>query len=190
MIDATLWRAFPWHRRAREGEPFSPSFVPRVTGRGRFDLPMGTSPVLYLAQTPEHAAAEVIQPWRGQTVDARHLQRAGHPLALVPIHVSAPADTIANLCDPSALVDLPAAPDRLASRHRSITQPLARAVWDAGRAGLRWWSSFWGDWHTVVLFTARLPEEVRATYGQPDPLTLGAPAMVEAARLLGIELRS
>lgn len=158
MTDLTLWRAFPWDPAAREEAPFSPSFAPRPTGRGRFDLPLGASPTLYVAESPEHAIGEMIQPWRGRAIGQPHL-------------------------------------DRVASRHRSVTQPIARAVWDAGYAGLRWWSSFWGDWHTVVLFPARLTRPVRLDFGKPTRrkptrLTLETPALLDAARLLGIEIRS
>lgn len=189
MTDLRLWRTFPWDTGARLGTPFSPSFVPRPTGRGRFDLPLEASPTLYLAESPEHAIAEMIQPWRGRAIGQPHLERAGHRLALVEVHIVAPEAAIADLCDPSTLGAVPAPPDRVASRRRSVTQPLARAVWDAGHAGLRWWSSFWGDWHTVVLFTARLTPPVRLDFGEPTRLTLEAPALLDAARLLGVEIR-
>lgn len=190
MTELRLWRAFPWDPGARVGAPFSPSFTPRPTGRGRFDLPLGTSPTLYLAESPEHAIGEMIQPWRGRTVGPRHLERAGHALALVAVHIVALERAIADLCDPSALGAFPAPPDRVASRRRSVTQPIARSVWDAGHVGLRWWSSFWGDWHTVVLFPARLTGRARLDFGEPTRLTLETPALVDAARLLGIEIRA
>ncbi len=63
---------------------------------------------------------------------------------------------------------------------------MARALWDSGYAGLRWWSSFWGDWHTWVLFTSRT--EGRLTFGQPGVLAVESPAVTDAARALGIEL--
>lgn len=189
MTERVLWRVFPWDRTAREQAPFSPSFVPRPTGRGRFDLPLGTSPTLYLAESPEHAIGESIQPWRGGVITPGHLQRAGLELALVDVTVTGPDGAIADLCDPSILASLPTRPDRVASRHRPMTQPVAREVWEAGYAGLRWWSSFWGDWHTVVLFSARLTQLPRMKFGIPEPLSLDTPAVVEASRLLGIELR-
>lgn len=70
-----------------------------------------------------------------------------------------PGARIADLCDAGVLQRLGTAPDRVASRHRTVTQPIARTIWDAEYAGLRWWSRFWGDWHTTVLFTARLTGE-------------------------------
>lgn len=190
MTDLRLWRAFPWDPRAGRGAPFSPSFVPRATGRGRFDLPLGTSATLYLAESPAHAVGEMIQPWRGRTLGPRHLERVGHAIAIVEARVTAPEGAIADLCDPATLGSFGAPPDRVASRQRSVTQPIARRVWDSGQIGLRWWSSFWGDWHTVVLFSDRVTPPVRVDFGTPVPLTLDAPPLVEAARLLGIEIRA
>lgn len=189
MIDLRLWRAFPWDPDARAGAPSSPSFAPRPTGRGRFDLPLQSSPTLYLAESPEHAVGEMIQPWRGRAIGPRHLERAGHTLALVEVHLTAPHGAISDLCDPSTLGAVPAPPDRVASRRRSVTQPIARAVWDAGHAGLRWWSSFWGDWHTLVLFSARLTRPIQLEFGEPTRLTLETPALLDAALLLGVEIR-
>lgn len=190
MTADRLWRVFPWDADARAGEPFSASFVPRATGRGRFDLPLASSPTLYLAESPEHAIGEMIRSWRGRALDPRHLERAGHPMALAEVHITASDGPIADLCDPSMLGSLPVPPDRVASRHRSVTQPIALGAWDAGYAGLRWWSSFWGDWHTVVLFSDRLQRPMRVDFREPTPLTLDTPALVDAARLLGIEIRA
>lgn len=185
-----LWRVFPWDPASDEGDPFSPSFVPEPTGRGRFDLPPRLSPVLYLAESPEHAVAELLHPWRGRSIDDRHLTRAGRSLASVEIRWDAPSADVVDLCDPANLVRLAVPPDRVASRDRAVTRPIAQQVWDEGAAGLRWWSRFWGDWHTVVVFTDRASvgaagEDLR--FGAPEPLQLESPAVVEAADLLGIE---
>jgi len=128
----------------------------------------------------------MIQPWRGKRIGAAHLHRASLPLALVSVAVDPPGRGVADLCDPVVLSRLDIQPDRSASRLRETTQPLARRVWGDGFAGLRWWSSFWGDWHTVVLFTARMEE--RTSFGAPEPLELGHPAVSRAAELLGVEL--
>lgn len=190
--ERTLWRVFPWDPDAGEGAPYSPSFVPAPTGRGRFDLPSRLSPVLYLAESPEHAVAELLHPWRGRSIDGRHLTRAGRPLAAVEVRWQAAAADVADLCDPATLARLAVPPDRVASRHRAVTQPIARAVWENGAAALRWWSRFWGDWHTTVVFAGR------ATFGGsgsrlrpegPRALRLDSPAVVEAADLLGIARR-
>ncbi|MDH5588562.1 MAG: RES family NAD+ phosphorylase [Gemmatimonadota bacterium] len=179
------WRVFPWDPRAAAGARFSSSFIPAPTGRGRFDLPRDLSPALYLAESPEHAVAEVLQPWRGRRLEAFHLVRAGLPLAVVDLHLPpTTAERLADLCDPTTLTKLGVGPDRTASRHRDRTQPIARAAWDAGHAGVRWWSSFWGDWHTVVLFTAR--GRGRPRFGAPDVLTPDHPVVEAAGDLLGM----
>jgi len=179
------WRVFPWDAEAPPGARFSPSHIPPTTGRGRFDLPRDLSPVLYLAQTESHAVGEMLQAWRGQRIRKAHLTRAGFPLALVEVHIPpASARRLADLCDPAHLAGSGIPPDVTASRSRELTQPIARAAWDAGHHGLRWWSSFWGDWHTVVLFTRRLGGRLR--FGEPEVLTEAHPAVVEAVHLLGM----
>jgi len=182
-----LWRVFPWDERASPGETFSPSFIPSSTGRGRFDLSRDRSSVLYLAESPDHAVGESLQPWRGRRIGERHLTRAGLRLSLVAVSIDDDAAAaLADLCDPKLLAETGLPPDHLASRRRWVTQPLATSLWDQGYPGLRWWSGFRGDWHTVVLFLARIGD--RLAFGEPAPLALGSPAVTEAARLLGIDL--
>ena len=128
---------------------------------------------------------ESLHAWRGQRIRDAHLTRTNLPLAMVEVHVPpASGRTLADLCDPAYLARTGTAPDTTASRRRDRTQPIARAAWDAGHHGLRWWSSFWGDWHTVVLFTARLRSALRC--GEPELLTVGHRAVMEAAELLGM----
>lgn len=184
---ALFWRVFPWDPDRPDGAPFSPSYVPHTTGRGRFDLPVACSPVLYLAESPEHAVAEALQPWRNRPLRTAHLHRAGHSLALVDVRLGADeAAEIANLCDPATLRRRRLRPDQIASRHRRRTQPVAASIWDSGHVGLRWWSSFWGDWHGVVLFTARVDGSVH--FGEPKVIGGDTPALCEAAAALGMPL--
>lgn len=180
-----LWRVFPWNADAPAGARFSCSHVPQPTGRGRFDLPRAVSPVLYTSEDPEHAVGEMLQPWRGRTLESFHLTRARLPLALVEVRITSNSvERIADLCDPAHLAAYDLAPDRSASRFRHLSQPMARAAWDAGFHGLRWWSSFWGDWHTVVLFTDRVEGNLR--FGTPEVLTPNHTAVKKAAELLGM----
>jgi hypothetical protein len=182
-----LWRVFPWREGSTPGDLFSPSYVPPPTGRGRFDIPRDRSFALYLAESPDHAVGEALQPWRGRPLSQALLKRGGLPLSLVRVRVDdGEGREIADLCDPELLARLGIAPDRLASRLRSVTQPVAGSLWQRGFGGLRWWSSFWGDWHTVVIFLERVRE--RLTFGEPELLTVESPAVVEAARLLGMEV--
>jgi len=181
-----LWRVFPFDAGARSGARFSASFVPRPTGRNRFDLPLASSRVLYLSESPEHAVAEHLQSFRGRSVTDRHLVLGGRPLTLVRVTPRAPDGSIADLCDPELLAEHGLPPDRVASRRRGVTQPMARLLWDRGYSGLRWWSAFWGDWHTVVLFVARL--EAPLDTAEPESLTVETPAVRSAADALGIRI--
>lgn len=145
------------------------------------------SPVLYLAESADHAVGEALQAWRGRPLRSGHLRRAGLPLSLVGVALEESLrGALADLCDPGVLSELDIHPDRLASRERALTQPLSTVVWERGYPGLRWWSSFWGDWHTVVLFTARALAGM--TFLEPEALAPESPAVVEAARLLGMDV--
>ncbi len=186
--DFTLWRVFPWDPDAPEGEPFSPQFVPPVQGSGRFDL--GTSPVLYLAESTEHAVGEVIQPFRGRRINAAHLQRFGKGLALVAVTVAgAVMARVADLTDPATLLHHGVRPDVLAGRDTQRTQAIARALYAAGLPGFRWWSALSGDWHTVVLFLDRLHPDT-LVFATPELLSLEHPAVRMAAEILGVRIRS
>lgn len=182
---ARFWRVVPWDPDVGEGRLFSPSHIPPTTGSGRFDLPVACSPVLYVAESPEHAVAEAIHPWRNRPLRRAHLVRAGRPLALVGVEMATEkAADLADLCDPKVIGRLGVSADRVASHHRRRTQRIAASVWDSGHAGLRWWSSFRGDWHGVVLFTARVKRSMR--FGRPEVLSVGTPALREAAAALGM----
>ncbi|MDE2677665.1 MAG: RES family NAD+ phosphorylase [Gemmatimonadetes bacterium] len=182
---ALYWRVFPWDPDVNEGNLFSPSYIPPTTGRGRFDLPVACSPVLYVAESPEHAIAEAIQPWRNRPLRGPHLLRAGRPLALVGVQLDPDESSrLLDLCDPRTLHRHRLKPDRIASRRRRTTQPIAASAWDGGHAGLRWWSSFWGEWHGVVLFAKRVRRNLR--FGEPEVISRDTPALREAAGALGM----
>ena len=185
-VRAGEWGASIGHSALLERARFSASFVPRPTGRNRFDLPLSRSRVLYLSESPEHAVAEHLQPFRGRSVTDWHLVLGGRPLALARVAPGAPEGSIADLCDPELLAEHGLRPDRAASRRRGITQPMAQLLWDRGYSGLRWWSAFGGDWHTVVLFAARL--EGPLDTAEPERLTVETPAVRSAADALGIRI--
>ncbi|HEX8241997.1 MAG TPA: RES family NAD+ phosphorylase [Longimicrobium sp.] len=186
-----LWRVFPWDPGAAEGERFSAAFVPGGQGRGRFDLPGEAAGVLYLAESPEHAVAELIQRYRNQPapLEPADLTAYGHALALVEVTVRARvAERIADLCDPEVLARHAIAPDRTAARDRAASQSIAAGLHAGGYAGLRWWSAFFGEWHTVVLFRGRLAAgDLR--YAGPARLSVDDSAVREAARSLDVPLR-
>jgi hypothetical protein len=182
----TAWRVFPWNPEADEGDAFSPSFVPGGQGYGRFDLPDADVGVRYFAESPEHAVAEKLVRLRNQSMDEADLLEYGLSLALVDVRVEVPVTReIADLCSASALHSLGIAPDETAYHDRRTTQAISQRIHAAGFAGLRWWSGFRGEWHTVVLYTERISRAALA-FGTPDPLRLDHPAVREAADQLGI----
>jgi hypothetical protein len=79
-------------------------------------------------------------------------------------------------------------PDELAHHDRRTTQAIARRLYLQRHAGLRWWSSLTGAWHSTVVFTDReAPGDVR--FGAPERLTLEHPAVLAALPILGIRRR-
>jgi hypothetical protein len=183
-----FWRVFPWDLAAEPGAPFSSRYVVPAERQqhGRFDL--GTSPVLYLTESPEHAVAELLRPFTGRPLTAAQLSGAGHPLALVEVRLDPGiASRVADLTDPLILARYAIRPDALASRNRTLTQSLSRALFDRGLPGFRWWSALHGDWHAALLFLGRIAEGELA-YGDPDPLTTSHPAVRAAATELMMDL--
>jgi len=183
-----LWRVFPWDPNAAEGDPFSAGFVPGTQGRSRFDLPGQPRGVLYLAESEEHAVAEMIQGFRNSPdpLTDEDLTAWGHRLALV----SATLDPgvwsgIADLCEPTTLSAIDATADLPALRDRQRTRKIAAKLHMRRHTGLRWWSAFWGEWHTLVLFQDALPPGA-LSHGEPTALDTSSPSVVEAARFLDI----
>jgi RES domain-containing protein len=182
-----LWRVFAWDPEAEAGEPFSAGWVPPSQGQGRFDLPGVPGGVIYMAETPEHAVAEMIQHYRGQTLDSADLRVAGRSLALVSIEPDRGVmNGVVDLCDARVLNRLGIQPDETASMDRRRTQAIAARLHAKGHAGLRWWSALTGDWHTIVWFRDRAENRLR--FGDPEALTLTQTSVVEAARALGIAM--
>ena len=57
----------------------------------------------------------------------------------------------------------------LAASDRRVTQGIAGRIHAAGHSGFRWWSALSGEWHTVVLFTDRIPlDALLAYFGSAD----------------------
>jgi RES domain-containing protein len=136
------WRVFPWNPAASDGAPFSTRYEPPAgtqTG-GRFDV--GTPSVLYLAESPVHAVAELLQGFRGMKLTPTHLVRADpgdpdafHPLALVEAQLPAGVEAnLPDLTDPAVLVRLGIRPDHLASHDRAVTQAISRRVYASATA--------------------------------------------------------
>jgi hypothetical protein len=191
------WRVFPWNAGAADGAPFSARYVPPAGAQtgGRFDL--GVPALLYLAQNPAHALAELLQAHRGKQLTSEHLVRGDphepgryHPLSLVRATLPAEVEArLPDLTDPAVLLALDLRPDQLASHDRKVTRAISQRVHADAAAypGFRWWSALTGEWHVTVLFLDRV--DVRSIdYTTPEPLSIRHPAVGEAARFLGISL--
>lgn len=188
MTPATLWRVFPWDPDAAEGDRFSAAFVPMPQGSGRFDLPGNPRGAVYFAESPEHAVAEMIQAFRNnpEPLSDADLTRWGRRLALVEASLGDGFwPDIPDLCDPSILLELGITADLPNFRDRRRTQSIAADLHGRDHAGFRWWSAFWGEWHTVILFQDRISRDA-VSYGTPLPLDVNHPAVREAATLLDI----
>lgn len=102
----------------------------------------------------------------------------------VGIATATGADLV-DLCDPKVLRSLKVGPDRVAARERETTQAIAARVAKAGAPGLRWWSSFFGEWHGLVLFVDRLPKGA-LEFGAPKVIETSDPALATALAALGM----
>ena len=190
-----FWRVFPWDPMAADGVPFSPAYVRPVGTQtaGRFDP--GHAPVLYLAESPEHALSEILRRYQGKPLRAGHLRVAGterpgvfYSRALVRVWIPPEVDrALPDLADGATLQCLGIRADALASEDRSITQQIARDIHAAGLPGFRWWSALRGDWHATVLFLDRVdPQAIR--YDTPEPLSTHHPLVRRVAELLNMSV--
>lgn len=190
-----FWRVFPWNPTAADGAPFSPRYVqpPTRNPGGRFTF--HPVPALYLAETPEHALAEVLRRLTGEILEDRHLTVADrsspgayHRLSVVRAWLPEPlARNLPDLCDGATLHRFGIRPDALASADRRVTQPIARDLHTRGLPGFRWWSAIHGDWHVTVLFLDRV-DVATIRYDAPEPLTLQHSVARSTARLLKMRI--
>lgn len=180
----SLYRVFPYEPFASSGSEFAPDFVPLHQGSGRFDL--RESSVWYLAESPEHAVAEVLQGFRGRRFAVPMLRRFERPLAISRIELPTNvAEGVVDLDDPAVLARLAISPGTLASDDRSRTQSVAERLFAGGAAGLRWWSKLSGDWHATVLFLERAAPRT-LEIGPPVILDQRHPAVLAACKALAI----
>ena len=75
----------------------------------------------------------------------------------------------------------------MATRDRHVTQPWARAIFEAhaSAAGLRWWSTYEAQWANVTLFD-RAADRLRLVTMRA--LTTGDSAVVEAAQFFAMQI--
>lgn len=191
------WRVVPWNAGAADGAPFSARYVPPAgtqTG-GRFDLGGARLALSGAESRPRVGRAAAGPSWKHLT--SEHLVRNDphepgryHPLSLVRATLPAEVEArLPDLTDPAVLLELDLRPDQLASHDREVTRAISRRVHahPAAYPGFRWWSALTGEWHVTVLFLDRV--DIRSMdYTTPEPLDIRHPAVVEAARFLGISL--
>jgi hypothetical protein len=169
---AKLWRCFPFDSAAAPGAAFSAECLVPGQNAGRFDL-QDKPPVRYLASSSEHALAEILAPFRGQPFHPTHLRRSGHPLAFCEVITTPSLDArVADCNEPVVLHKLEILPGVLAHHDRQVTQQVARDVYQAGYAGLSWWSALTGAWRSTILFEDRI---------QVGELTYGAPRRIKTS---------
>jgi hypothetical protein len=196
-----LWRVFPWDVNARDGESFSVRSVAPAHRQnyGRFDL-NGRPLVLYLAETPAHGVAEVLRGLKRNPamafdpdrhrITASDLQGSGFPRSLVQARLPpAIADRIPDLAEGDTLSRFGVRADHLSTNMRAVSRRAARRIHSHpdGVPGFSWWSAFGGDWHVVLLFLDRA-ELADIEFGSPEILTINHPAVMEAARELGLDV--
>ena len=171
-----LYRVFPFRPGTGPADEGGPLFVPRVRqGSGRHDNPDQYG-ALYVSREPESAVAERIQGFRGQMLAGADLRRTdGSRYAL------------ADLDDPAELVSRELRPSMVATGHRPATRALAASLFQKGITGFSWWSTLEASWANATLFSERSVPHLRLL-GEPEPLSLGHPALRIAADRLGVLL--
>jgi hypothetical protein len=177
------YRCFAWNERARDGQPDSPLWFPRVfQGDGRHDNP-DVYGCLYLTDREASGVVEQLARFRGQRLIESLLVRRGLPLAIAAIELPDGAELI-DLDDPAVLRRRRLRPSRVATRDRTITQPQALEVYrETEAAGLRWWSIHESLWANYTLFDRAVSQ-----LGVQDvrQLSLDDAAVLEAADFLGL----
>lgn len=179
-----LYRCFAWDARARDTEADGVLWFPRVyQGEGRHDNP-DLYACLYLSDHARSSLVEQLARFRGQRLLPSLLRRRGLPLALAELELDDRAELV-DLDDPVVLRRERLRPSRVATRHRSTTQPQARALYERhpGAGGLKWWSVYEAVWMNVTVFDRAAARLRRISV---RPLTIDDPAVVDAADFFGL----
>jgi acetyl esterase/lipase len=181
-----LYRCLAWNGRAAPDAPDGALWFPRAyQGEGRHDNPDVYS-CLYLSEAPLSCVVEQLARFRGQRFVPALLRRRGLPLALAALELPDDAELV-DLDQPAVLRRERLRPSLVATRHRDVTRPQARALHERHRdaAGLRWWSTFESLWANVTLFdraaSALRLASVRA-------LELADEEILSAADVLGLRV--
>jgi len=179
-----LHRCLAWNERAASDGPDGALWFPRLyQGEGRHDNPLVYG-CLYLSEQPLSCVVEQLARFRGQRLTPALLRRRGLPLALAELELPDDAQLV-DLDEPSVLRRERLRPSRVATRERTVTQPLALVLHEkhGEAAGLRWWSTFESQWLNVTLFD-RAASALRLVSVQA--LDVGGDEIAEAAGVLGL----
>jgi hypothetical protein len=163
-------------RRARR----SPLGAARLSGRRA----ARQSRSLRLADREVSAVVEQLARFRTQRLQAALLRRRGLPLALAALELNDRAEVV-DLDDPRVLVRERLRPSEVATRHREVTQPQARALHSARprAAALRWWSTLEASWANYTVFDRALSAVAVLDVRE---LTIEDAAVTAAADFLGL----
>jgi hypothetical protein len=152
--------------------------------------------VLYLAETPEHALAEVLRWYQGKPLRRGHLRARDrrtpgtfHNRAIVEAFIPETVNqALPDLGEGAILKELGIRADALPSSDRSVTKAISQKIYGKGYLGFRWWSALKGDWHATILFLDRVdPSAIR--YSTPEELSIDHPLVHTVARYLKMPLR-
>lgn len=183
-----LYRVFRAIPGAAPSDRGGPLFVPRARqGAGRHD-DAARYGAFYAARTAEAAVAEVIQAFRGKDLVDADLSLVGGAVQALAILDDGALGPLTDLDDPAVLLADGWRPSRVASKDRSITQPMAKAVFTGGALGLSWWSTLDAAWTNVTLFAERTLDAGAITVVDTERLTLRHPVVQAAAAHLAIPL--
>lgn len=183
-----LFRVFPWDGRSRSDRPGGPFYVPRSRqGSGRHDNP-ALYGAFYCSLNAVSSVAEMLQPFRNQTVRQDDLiRRRGLRPALARYKLQGTARLI-DLDDPLELQERQLRPSQVATLDRRVTQSWASRLFESERDGFLWWSTLESQWINCTLFVERNLSQMVLSQA-PTPLTIGTPEVESAARHLGIALK-
>jgi hypothetical protein len=181
-----LWRLVPWRAQAAASEPGGALWFPReLQGLGRHDNPERYG-CLYVSEAAVSAVAEALAPFRASgTLRPEMLMHGGVPLALARLELD--DALLVNLDDPQVLARAELRPSRVATRTRTVTQAYAARLFDESpeAVGLRWWSTLEASLINLTLFDRAAPH---LQVARVESLTVGHPAVLEAAELLGLAI--
>ena len=180
-----LFRVFTWDGSSTGATENGPLFVSRtIQGKGRHDAPDKYG-AWYCSRDAVSAVAESIQFLRGRVLRDRHFDVGGSVRALVGLSLDE-AVGLLNLDDPLELAARRLRPSQVATGRRTVTQRLARSIFDEGAAGFLWWSTLEGEWTNATLFYERALPHVSIA-ARPKRLSIRLPQVKEAAERIGIE---